>query len=304
MTIKRVGVVGAGTMGQGLAQAAAKIGLEVVLIDSEAALKNAVEKMGFAMDAEIARWGLTESEKRAILARVTSSLKLDDCKSCQIVVEMIPEIIDSKQAIFCELDKICPPETILISNTATLSITEISAFAQNKGRIIGMHFINPVPKTPVVEIVRAANTSDETFQTASRFARMIEKTPVHVFECPGYVTTRIMLPMINEAARVLAEGIATCSDIDNAMKLGFGLTIGPLGLADIMGLDTIVSWMENLHAETGEITFVPAKFLKKLVRLGWHGVKTGKGFYKYDSSNKRIENSGISPCELSVSLKN
>ncbi|MBF0407078.1 MAG: 3-hydroxybutyryl-CoA dehydrogenase [Candidatus Riflebacteria bacterium] len=301
MTIKRVAVAGAGTMGQGLAQTIARSGLEVLLIDSDESLvKKAIEKIGFSMNAEIARWGLTESEKRAILSRITTTTKLEEAKSCQIVIETIPEKICMKKEIFSKLDQICPPETVLITNTATLSVTEIAAAAKNQSRIIGVHFLNPVPKTSIAELVRGRLTSDSVFETTKRFLKMIEKTPVHVFECPGYITTRITLPMINEAIRVLAEGIAPCADIDNTMKLGIGLNMGPLSLADIIGLDTIVSWMENLHTETGEMTYVPAKLLRKMVRLGWYGAKSGRGFYRYDSEGRRIENSGVSPCELSM----
>ncbi|MFZ2957589.1 MAG: 3-hydroxyacyl-CoA dehydrogenase NAD-binding domain-containing protein [Candidatus Ozemobacteraceae bacterium] len=302
MSQKRVVIIGAGYMGQGLAQVIARTGSDVLLIDfTEDALKRSVERIGIDLDAEIARWGLTDGEKRAILARITTSVDLEEVKQASFVIETIPEILKEKQDLFSRLDAMCSPETILVTNTATLAVGEISVHAKRPDRIIGLHFLSPVPKTAVVEVVRSVHTSDATVEAGLRFVKMLGKSAIQVYESPGYITTRIMLPMINEAVRVLAENIASCGDIDNAMKLGYGLKIGPLAMADVIGLDAIVAWMANLHRETGEMTFVPAKLLRKMVRSGLLGLKSGRGFYKYDKDGHRREESGIKPGELSVS---
>ena len=304
MSQKRVVIIGAGIMGQGLAQTIAKTGSEVLMIDTtETVLKSGLEKIGKALDAEIARWGLTESEKRAILARISSSMKLEDAAKGSFIIEAIHEDLPAKQELFTKLDKICPAEAILITNTATLAITDIALHTRHPERIIGLHFINPVPKTPVVEVVRGEKTSEQTLEMTLRLLKMLDKTPVQVYETPGFITTRILLPMINEAVRVLSDHVATCEDIDKAMKLGFGLKMGPLAMADVIGIDAIVKWMENLHHETGENTFVPAKFLRKLVRAGYHGVKTHRGFYRYENDGTRIEGSAITPSDLSIGAR-
>jgi 3-hydroxybutyryl-CoA dehydrogenase len=210
-----------------------------------------------------------------------------------MVIEAIPDKLDLKQEIFSELDRLCPAEAILVTNTSTLSISQIAAATQRPEKIIGMHFLNPVTKVQIVEVVRGLNTSDKTYRTIHEFAESINKRPILVHEYPGYVTTRIIVPLLNEAMHVLMEGISTAEDIDTAMKLGFGFNVGPLALADMMGLDEVMSWMENLISELSEHKYNPCPLLRKLVRAGHLGVKTGEGFFKYDADGNRIKDAAV-----------
>jgi 3-hydroxybutyryl-CoA dehydrogenase len=203
------------------------------------------------------------------------------------VIEAVDEDFELKKSIFKKLDQICPPETIFVSNTSTLSLTKISEVTKRPDKIIGMHFLNPVPKVPLVELVRALKTSDETFKKVKAFAEQIGKTVVEVYEYPGFVTTRVILPMLNEAMHVLMEGIATAEGIDTAMKLGYNFQMGPLEMADTMGLDEVLTWMETLYRELGE-KYRPCPLLRKLVREGKLGKKTGEGFFKYDEYGRKI----------------
>ncbi|MEP0827701.1 MAG: NAD(P)-binding domain-containing protein [bacterium] len=291
----KIVIVGAGVMGQGLAEAIATTGQEVILLDRTIKMaKEGIDKIGDSLDHAIQRWGMTASDKKAILSRITPSADLQVAKEAHLVIESIPENIRLKRELLAKLDDLCPEETIFITNTATLSITELAAVTNRADRIIGMHFLNPVPKIPVVEIVRGLNTSDTTYLKAREFADMLGKTPVLVYEYPGYVTTRIIVPLLNEAMHVLMEGVSTAEDIDTAMKLGYGFNVGPLALADMMGLDVVMSWMENLLAELSEHKYNPCPLLRKMVRAGQLGVKTGQGFFKYDKEGNRIPGEGSS----------
>lgn len=205
-----------------------------------------------------------------------------------MVIEAIPDRLDMKQELFAELDSLCPAETVLVTNTSTLSISEIAAMTTRPDKVIGLHFLNPVNRIPIVEVVRGLKTSDETYQMIREFAGQINKQPIMVNEYPGFVTTRIIVPLLNEAMHVLMEGISTADDIDAAMKLGFGFNMGPLALADLMGLDEVMAWMENLLAELSEHKYNPCPLLRKMVRAGNLGVKTGQGFFKYDKEGNRI----------------
>ena len=290
MALERIVIVGAGVMGQGLAEAIASIGTEVILLDRTARLaERGIEKIGENIDHEIEKWGMTAADKKAILSRIAPSTDLQVVKEASIVIEAIPDRRRRKLELFGRLDFLCPAETIFITNTATLSITELAAVTKRADKIIGMHFLNPVPKIPLVEIVRGLKTSDKTYQKAREFADMLGKTPVLVYEYPGYVTTRIIVPLLNEAMHVLMEGVSTADDIDTAMKLGYGFNVGPLALADMMGLDVVMSWMENLLTELSEHKYNPCPLLRKMVRAGHLGIKTGQGFFKYDSEGNRIK---------------
>ncbi len=287
--VEQVAVVGVGTMGQGIAQIIAQQGINVLLFDKDRkSLDRAITEIEDTLDREIERWGLTENDKRAILSRLQDVEDWDRLKDVDIVIEAIPDVLDLKRSLFADFDSRCSPETILISNTSTLSLTEIAEATNRQDKVIGMHFLNPVPKTPLVEIVRALKTSDDTFQYTKTFAERLGKTVVEVYEYPGYVTTRVILPMLNEAMHVLMEGVASAEGIDTAMKLGYGFDVGPLALADMMGLDEVMVWMESLFKELGDLKYRPCPLLRKMVRAGHLGRKSGQGFFTYNDSGKML----------------
>jgi len=289
MSFSKVAVIGAGVMGQGISQTIASIGTEVLLFDVDKdSLDAGIKAMTDEMDHEIERWGMTAAEKKAILSRIKKSTNFQDTDDHQLIIEAIPEDIKLKNELFSKLDKICGPEAIFVTNTSTLSITALAASTKRPDRFIGLHFLNPVPKIPLVEIVKGLNTSEDTYNKINEFAQQLGKTTVRVIEYPGYITTRIIVPLLNEAMHVLMEGVASASDIDTAIKLGYGFNIGPLALADKMGLDVVMDWMENMLAELSEHKYNPCPLLRKLVYAGHLGVKTGQGFFKYDSEGNRI----------------
>ena len=282
MSIRSVGIVGAGTMGQGVAIACAAAGLDVLLKDVTAeAGERSLAEIDAALDRDIAKWRRTASEKKAILARIKRVDHTSALEAANIVIECVPEDLGLKARIFQELDAVCPPEDILATNTSSLSVTEIAARTRRQDRIIGLHFLQPVPQVPLVEVVRGLATSDETFRAALEFVRVLGKTGVEVFEYPGYVTTRVILPFLNEAMHVVMEGVATAEAVDTSMKLGYGLPVGPLALADRMGLDEVNRWMQYLFDELGDLKYRPCPLLRKMIRAGHLGVKSGRGFFSY-----------------------
>lgn len=290
MAIERIVIIGAGTMGQGISRTVAATGTDVILIDlTEEILEHSMHLLSESLDREIEKWGITLAEKKAILARIKTSIDMNNVKKASMVIEALPELLDVKKEVFTRMDELCTPETIFVSNTSTLSISELASYTKRPEKVIGMHFLNPVHRVPLLEVVRGLKTSDETYQIAHDFALKLDKTPVSVEEYPGYVTTRIIVPFLNEAMHVLMEGISTAEEIDEAMKLGFGFNMGPLALADMMGLDEVMSWMENLLNELSEHKYNPCPLLRKMVRAGQLGVKTGKGFFRYDADGNRIK---------------
>lgn len=289
MAKSKIVIVGAGVMGQGLAEAIAATGQEVTLVDRTTKFaEKGIKRISEAMDREIGRWGLTKADKRANLSRIHPSSDLSVAEDAEIVFEAIHEDLEKKRALFEKLDSICNQDAILVTNTGTISVSEIASATIRPHKVIGMHFLNPVTKIPLVEIVKGLKTDEATFQRAVAFANLLDKKYITVTEYPGYVTTRIIVVMLNEAMHVLMEGVATAEDIDDAMKLGFGFNIGPLALADMMGLDVVMSWMENLLRELSDHKYNPCPVLRKLVRAGHLGVKTGKGFFEYDAEGNRI----------------
>jgi 3-hydroxybutyryl-CoA dehydrogenase len=274
-------------MGQGISISCASAGVDVLLVDRTPELgQRALEEIGEALDRDIAKWRLTASEKRAILARIRLGSGIPSLATAQLVVEAVPDDMSIKAGLFAELDRVCPPGAILATNTSTLSVTEIASRTSRPDRVIGLHFLNPVPRVPLVEVVRGLDTSDVTFATAREFVRVLRKTGVEVFESPGYVSTRVILPFVNEAMHVVMEGVASAEAVDTAMRLGYGLPIGPLALADRMGLDEVMRWMQHLFGELGDLKYRPCPLLRKMIRAGHLGVKSGKGFFEYDENDQ------------------
>ncbi len=287
--IDTVAIIGGGIMGQGIAQTISAAGLDVVLIEKdEEKLKNANDSLKGSMEREIARWAMTSSEMKSILTRIRWTIDFNEIPNCDLIIEAVDENYDLKIKIFKELDKLARPNTIFISNTSTLNLTKIAGTTNRGDHIIGMHFLNPVPKIPLVELIRGLDTSDKTVERMKAFATRIGKTAVEVYEYPGFVTTRAIVPLLNEAMHILLEGVASAKDIDTAMKLGYNFNIGPLELADSMGLDEVLTWMESLWSTLGEPRYRPCPILRKLVRERKLGKKTGEGFFKYDSNGKII----------------
>ncbi|HTX19944.1 MAG TPA: 3-hydroxyacyl-CoA dehydrogenase NAD-binding domain-containing protein [Bacteroidota bacterium] len=286
--INTVAVVGLGVMGQGIAQTIAAHGIEVVAIEKTdkqlAAMTSALLE---GMDREIQRWTITKSEKNAIASRIHGSTDFKTAAQCNIIIEAVDENFELKRRIFADLDEISSPETIFVSNTSTLNLSKLASATKRPDKVIGMHFLNPVPKIPVVELVRGLKTSDTTFQVVKKFAERLGKTAVEVFEYPGFVTTRLIVPLLNEAMHALMEGVSTAEGIDTAMKLGYNFQYGPLELADMMGLDEVLAWMESLFHELGEAKYRPCPILRRMVREGKLGRKSGEGFYKYTDQGKR-----------------
>jgi 3-hydroxybutyryl-CoA dehydrogenase len=285
--VRAVGIVGAGTMGQGIAVACAAAGLDVLVSErTPQAAQEAMAEIVHALDNDIAKWRRTESEKRAILARIRTVDSFGALEAAQLVVEAVPDDLELKASIFQELDLVCPAEDILATNTSALSVSEIAARTKRPDRILGLHFLTPVPVVPLVEVVRGLSTSDQTLRDALEFVRLIGKTGIEVFESPGYVTTRVILPFINEAMHVVLEGVASAEAVDTSMRLGYGMPLGPLALADRMGLDEVMRWMQHLFDELGDLKYRPCPLLRKMVRAGRLGVKTGSGFFEYDEQGR------------------
>jgi len=285
-----VAIIGAGVMGQGIAQTVASAGIDVIIIEKdEKHLETAKTQLNNNMLHEIERWAMTESEMKSVLSRIKWSLDLEEASDCDLIIEAIIENYQLKRVLFKKLDEIANPNTIFVSNTSTLSLTEIAEVTNRKERIIGMHFLNPVPKVPLVELIKGMDTSEETVAKSKKFARKIGKTAVEVYEYPGFVTTRAIVPLLNEAMHILLEGIASAKDIDTAMKLGYNFKLGPLELADSMGLDEVLTWMEQLWKTLGEPRYRPCPLLRKLVRERKLGKKTKEGIYKYNDDGNIID---------------
>ena len=284
MNLKRITVIGGGTMGNGIAHVCAQSGCEVTLVDmNQDLLERTLSNIFKNMDRQVKKEIISAGEKEEALGRISTATSLEDgVAEAQLVVEAVPEKLELKESIFRTLDEEAPADAILASNTSSISITEIAAFTKRPEKVIGMHFMNPVPMMKLVEVIRGLATDDETTQAVMELSRDLGKTPVEVNDFPGFVSNRVLMPMINEAMFALMEGVAEAEAIDTVMKLGMAHPMGPLALADLIGLDTCLSILEVLHRELGDDRYRPCPLLRKYVAAGWLGRKSGRGFFGYE----------------------
>lgn len=282
MEVRTIGVVGAGTMGSGIAQVAAEAGLPVILRDiDEKFVRRGLGIINKNLGRAVEKGRKTKGEAAEIADRIRGTVDLSELKEADLVIEAVVEDIELKKKLYSDMDKICRPETVLASNTSGLSITEMASATVRPEKVIGMHFFNPVPVMKLVEVTRGAATGEDTFNLIMDTARKLGKEPIAVNEAPLFVVNRILVPMINEAAYVLMEGIASAEDIDKGMMLGANHPIGPLALADLVGIDVLLAVQDTLYKETGDSKYRPCPLIRKLVRAGHLGRKSGQGFYSY-----------------------
>ena len=282
MSIQCVGIVGAGTMGNGIAHVFSRCGYQVLLCDVEQRfLDRALETIGKNLEREVAKNKISAADKAAVLSRIQPVLGRGQLGACDFVIEAATEKLEIKTEIFRDLDRICRPEIVIATNTSSISITKLAALTKRPDKAIGMHFFNPVPVMKLVEVIRGLATTDETFQTVRDLAVKLEKTPVEVNDAPGFVSNRVLMPLLNEAMYAVMEGVATPEAVDEVFKLGMAHPMGPLTLADFIGLDVCLDIMRVMQTGLGDPKYRPCPLLIKMVDAGWLGRKSGIGFYKY-----------------------
>jgi 3-hydroxybutyryl-CoA dehydrogenase len=283
MSSLKIGVIGAGAMGGGIAQVAATAGLNVIVRDvSDVAIERGLKNINSSLTKLESRGKLPESSG-AILGRIKTTLEFADLHDCDLVIEAAFEHISVKREVVTALEQHVKPTTVLATNTSSLSVTQIASFTTNPARVIGLHFFNPVPLMPLVEVVRATHSSEDAIRIGVDFVRTIGKTPIVCKDAPGFMVNRLLVPYLNDAIHALAEGVASAEEIDTAMKLGANMPIGPLALCDLVGLDVQLAAIESLHAEFGDPKFRPAPLLRQMVRAGKLGRKSGEGFFRYNT---------------------
>jgi len=290
MSIKTIGVVGAGQMGGGIAQVTAQAGIDVIMHDvSEELCKKGLDAIARNLDRMVQRGRFKPEERERVMRRIRITTRLEDLAEADFVVEAIAEMEEAKIDLFKKLDRVCPPEVIFASNTSSISITRMGARTSRADRFIGMHFMNPVPAMKLVEIIRGLATSQQTYETTKALAEQLGKSTMTAEDFPGFIVNRVLLPMINEAIYTLYEGVGRVTDIDTAMKLGTNQPMGPLELADLIGLDTCLAIMEVMQRVLGDDKYRPCPLLKKYVDAGYLGRKAGRGFYSYDAQGNLVQ---------------
>lgn len=294
-TIHKVGVIGGGTMGQQIARIISHNGIEVILVDvSEARVQEINQSIEKSLDEIISRWGMTASEKKLILQRITTTVDYNALKACNFIIETVSmkhpgNTLGLRRDLFAKVEAVVSDDTVITSNTSTLMISDVAEGLQRPERAVGLHFIAPVLKVGIVEVVRGRNTSDEAMEMVAKFIRMIRKESILVNEAPGNISSRMMVSLINDACEILMEGVAGVVEVDRVMKEGYGLQFGPFEMADRIGLDTLNKWMDNLYQEFGERKYKTSAVIKRLVRANYMGRQVGQGFYTYDENGRAIE---------------
>jgi 3-hydroxybutyryl-CoA dehydrogenase len=299
--LQKIGIIGCGSMGQEIAKTISQHGFDVAILDlDEQRVNDGLAGITRIIDDEIRRWGMTQGEKRLIMSRIKGSIDYNSLADCDLVLEAINSrkpgtSLEIRKEIFKKAESVVRRDTILTSNTATLMISDLASGLQYPDRAVGLHFLSPTDKVKVLEVVRSAKTTDDSYDLACRFVRMLEKKPIRLMESPGNISTRMIIVVINEACEMLMEGIASAHDIDELMRTSLGHQFGPFELADRIGLDKLQKWMDNLFAEFGEHSYKASPVIKRLVRGNYLGKASGQGFYKYDTNGKIIDNTITCP---------